>query len=259
MKTVILCGGMGTRLREETEFRPKSMVEIGGRPILWHIMKGYASHGLNDFILCLGYRADVIKSYFFNYHLLNQDFTIRLGSPDRVSFHGNHLEHDWNITLADTGIDALTGARVKRIQPYITEDTFMLTYGDGVADVDIRKLLDFHRAHGKIGTVTGVRPPSRFGELQLESDQVVQFSEKPQVSSGFINGGFFVFNKGFFNYVSEDDTCALEGAPLEQLARDGELKVYTHTGFWQCMDTSRDLKRLRELWESGQPQWKVWR
>lgn len=259
MKTVILCGGMGTRLREETEFRPKSMVEIGGRPILWHIMKGYASHGFYDFILCLGYRADVIKSYFFNYHLLNQDFTIRLGSPDRVSFHGNHLEHDWNITLADTGIAALTGARVKRIQPYITGDNFMLTYGDGVADVDIRKLLDFHRAHGKIGTVTGVRPPSRFGELQLESDQVVQFSEKPQVSSGFINGGFFVFNKEFFNYVSDDDTCSLEGVPLEHLARDGELKVYTHTGFWQCMDTSRDLKRLRELWESGQPQWKVWR
>ncbi len=258
MKTVILCGGMGTRLREETEFRPKSMVEVGGRPLLWHIMKLYASHGFTDFILCLGYRSDAIKQYFFNYQFINQDFTIRLGSPERIAFHGNHLEHDWNITLADTGIDALTGARVKKIQRYITEETFMLTYGDGVADVNIKKLLEFHRSHGKIGTVTGVRPPSRFGELQLQADQVIQFSEKPQVSSGFINGGFFVFQKEFFNYVSDGNSCSLEGVPLERLAQDGQLKVYTHTGFWQCMDTSRDLKRLRELWESGQPQWKVW-
>lgn len=258
MKTVILCGGMGTRLREETEFRPKSMVEIGGRPILWHIMKGYSSYGFNDFILGLGYRAEMIKSYFFHYHLMNQDFTIHLAAPERISFHGNHLENNWKITLADTGINALTGARVKRIQPYIAEEEFMLTYGDGVADIDIGKLLAFHRSHGKIGTVTGVRPPSRFGELRVESDRVVQFSEKPQVSSGFINGGFFVFKKEFFNYVSDDDRCSLEREPLERLARDGELRVYTHTGFWQCMDTARDLNRLRDLWESGRPQWKVW-
>ena len=177
MKTVILCGGMGTRLREETEYRPKPMVEIGERPILWHIMKFYAHYGCSDFVLCLGYRADLIKSYFLNYQTHTTDFTIRLGSPPELSFHGNHLESDWRITFADTGVEVNTGARVKRIQPYVSDDTFMLTYGDGLADIDIRRLLEFHRSHGRIATVTGVRPPSRFGELKMRDDQVIQFSD----------------------------------------------------------------------------------
>lgn len=259
MKTVILCGGMGTRLREEAEYRPKPMVEIGGRPILWHIMKLYAHHGLSDFVLCLGYREEMIKQYFLNYKPLTQDFTVQLGAPDAVTFHGNHEQDNWRVTLADTGIDAGTGARIARIKRYLAEEAFMVTYGDGVADVDVRRLLEFHRAHGRIATVTGVRPPSRFGELQMQESRVVQFSEKPQTSQGFINGGFFVFQPKVFEYLSEEGSCFLEREPLERLAQDGELMVYPHQGFWQCVDTPRDLQRLRELWTSGAPAWKVWR
>jgi glucose-1-phosphate cytidylyltransferase len=258
MKVVILCGGMGTRLREETEFRPKPMIEIGGRPILWHIMKIYAYHGHTDFILCLGYKGWMIKEYFLNYEAMNNDFTIRLGSSNEIRFHSNHSENGWTITLADTGLMTITGARVKRIEKYINDDEFMLTYGDGVADININHLIEFHRSHGKIGTVTGARPPSRFGELIVNGDSVVEFSEKPHVSHGYINGGFFVFNRDIFNYLSTDDSCTLEREPLEKLAKDGELMMYHHTGFWQCIDTYRDLQLIRNLWESGKAYWKIW-
>ncbi len=209
MKVVILCGGLGTRLREETEFRPKPMVEVGGKPILWHIMKGYAHYGFTDFVLCLGYKGEHIRHYFLNYETMTRDFTIRLGPDRKVAFHTPNDE-EWTVTLVDTGATALTGARVKRIEPHIREEEFMLTYGDGVADVDIRRLLAFHREQGRIGTVTGVRPPSRFGELMTDGARVVEFSEKPSVSHGHINGGFFVFNRKFFEYLSDDDGCVLE-------------------------------------------------
>jgi glucose-1-phosphate cytidylyltransferase len=248
---------MGTRLREETEYRPKPMVEIGGRPILWHIMKGYAHHGFKHFILCLGYKGDSIKQYFLNYQTLNSDFTIRLGEDQRPDLHRSGPAEDWTVTLVDTGQTTLTGARVKRIEPYVKSDTFMLTYGDGVADVDIRRLYEFHHSHGRIGTVTGVRPYSRFGELVVGDGQVQRFSEKPQVDEGIVNGGFFVFNRKFFDYLSPDESCVLEHSPLENLSRDGQLMVYQHTGFWQCMDTYRDFLALNEMWNKN-PAWKIW-
>ena len=258
VKVVILCGGLGTRLREETEFRPKPMVEIGGRPILWHIMKAYAHHGFADFVLCLGYKGEQIKQYFLNYETMSRDLTIRLGPTPQVTFHTPHNEA-WSVTLVDTGATALTGARVKRVEPYIRDEEFMLTYGDGVADLDIQRLLAFHREHGRIGTVTGVRPPSRFGELLIDGASVVEFSEKPSVSHGYINGGFFIFNRRFFDYLSADDHCVLEREPLERLAKDGQLRMYPHDGFWQCMDTQRDLHLLNESWARPRPPWKVWR
>jgi glucose-1-phosphate cytidylyltransferase len=258
VKVVILCGGLGTRLREETEFRPKPMVEVGGRPILWHIMKGYAHYGLSDFVLCLGYKGEQIKQYFLNYETMARDFTLRLGPTPQVTFHTPHAE-TWTVTLVDTGAAALTGARVKRVEPHIREEEFLLTYGDGVADVDVQRLLAFHREHGRIGTVTGVRPPSRFGELLTDGASVVEFSEKPSVSHGYINGGFFVFNRRFFDYLSADDGCVLEREPLERLAKDGQLRMYPHDGFWQCMDTPRDLQHLNEYWARPRPPWKVWR
>jgi glucose-1-phosphate cytidylyltransferase len=255
---VILCGGLGMRLREETEFRPKPMVEVGGRPILWHIMRIYAHYGYTEFILCLGYKAEVIKDYFLNYEPMNNDFTIQLGARDSIQFHSKHSERDWRITLADTGLQAQTGARVKRIEKYVQADQFMLTYGDGVADIDIGELVRFHQRHGKIGTVTGVRPPSRFGELMTDGQSVVGFSEKPQTSQGFVNGGFFVFDRRFFDNLVADDDCVMEEKPLQHLSQYGELTMYPHTGFWACMDTPRELLRLREMWQSERPQWKVW-
>ncbi len=259
MKVVILCGGLGTRLREETDLKPKPMVEIGGRPILWHIMKSYAAQGFTEFVLCLGYKGEKIKEYFLNYQAMGSDFTIDLGAPADVTYHRHHAERDWRVTLADTGANAMTGARVKRVERYVDGDEFMLTYGDGVADIDLKALLAFHHAHAKTATVTGVRPPSRFGELIAEGDQVVEFSEKPLATSGRINGGFFVFSRAFFRYLSADDACALEKAPLEECARDGELKMYRHDGFWQCMDTYRDMQSLQKQWESGAAPWKIWR
>lgn len=259
MKVVILCGGLGTRLREETEFRPKPMVEIGSKPVLWHIMKIYAYFGFKDFILCLGYKGEMIKEYFLNYEALNNDFTIQLGQPSKIHFHSNHSEQEWNVTLADTGETSMTGARIKRIEKYINnEDEFIVTYGDGVADIDINKLLEFHHSHGKIGTLIGVQPFSRFGELLMNGNVVLEFSEKPQSSERYINGGFFIFNRQFFNYLSEDDNCILEKEPLERLSKAGELMVYHHNGFWHCMDTYRDYKFLQELWEKGKAYWKVW-
>jgi len=272
IKVVILCGGMGTRLREETEYRPKPLVEIGGKPILWHIMKIYAYYGFKDFVLCLGYKGKMIKDYFLNYEIMNSDFTLKLESND-INFHNTYKEKDWVITFAETGKSAMTGARIKRIEKYIDTELFMLTYGDGVADINIKKLLEFHKSHGKIGTITGVNPSSRFGELVISGNQVKEFSEKPQVKNGFINGGFFIFDKRVFNYLEDNDDCTFEKKPLENLASDGELIIYRHKGFWQCMDTYRDLQLLNNLW-SGQergkelhfdsikrmePPWKVWK
>ncbi len=257
MKVVILCGGFGTRLREETEFRPKPMVEIGGKPILWHIMKSFSHYGYKDFVLCLGYKGDVIKNYFLNYDRLNNDFTIELGTGT-VEMCNQTDEHSWRVTLVDTGLNTMTGARVKRVEGHITGDYFLLTYGDGVTNLDINRLIKFHLAQGKIGTVTGVSPPSRYGELSIVGDRVASFSEKPEVLDSFISGGYFVLNRKFFKYLSADEGCVLERAPLERLSTDGELSVYLHRDFWQCMDTYRDYMYLNELWEHGRAQWKVW-
>ena len=258
---MILCGGLGTRIREETETRPKPMVEIGGRPILWHLMKLYAAYGLNDFILCLGYKGHVIKHYFLNYKTYSADITLELGAPDRIRYHSsNNGEEHWRVTLAETGMQAQTGARVARAAAYVQSDLFCLTYGDGLANVDIAALIRFHREHGRIGTVTGVRPPGRFGELMVGPDKgVTEFNEKPQVTDGLINGGFFVFNRCFIEqYLEPRDSLVLEQEPLQRLARDGQLGVYIHDGFWQPMDTYRELKLLEQYWESGAAPWKVW-
>lgn len=256
-QVVILCGGLGTRMREETEFRPKPLVEIGGKPILWHIMKIYSHFGFKDFILCLGYKGQMIKQYFLNYRLMVNDFTLRLGAPEDPKVYNGGSTEDWTITFAETGFESMTGARVKRIEPYIRGDQFMLTYGDGVADVDVGKLWDFHSRHGKIATVTGVHSVSRYGELAVENNCVTEFSEKPQARQGFISGGFFVFDRKFFEYVRAEEKCVLEGEPLERLAREGQLMSYAHSGFWHSMDTYRDYEALNDLWKKGAP-WKVW-
>ena len=258
MKVVIFAGGLGTRLREETEFRPKPMVHIGNRPILWHIMKIYAHYGFKDFILCLGHKGEMIKEYFYDYEVLNNDFTIELGNKKNIQIHRDTDEKGWRVTLADTGEKALKGTRLKRVQEYIDGDQFMLTYGDGVANIDISALLKFHQGHGKLGTVTGINPTSRFGELKVKGDKVGSLQEKPRDGHGLINGGFFVFNKGIFNYLSDDDNCDLEIGALEEVARTGELMVYRHKGFWTCMDTLRDTEYLNSLWNKNKAQWKVW-
>ena len=258
MQTLILCGGMGTRLREETEYRPKPMVEIGGRPILWHIMKCYAAHGFTDFVLCLGYRGDAIKEYFLNYEAMNNDFTVELGKANAVAYHDAHGENGWRVTLVDTGLQTMTGARIKRASRHVHGDRFMVTYGDGVSNVDLRKLVAFHERTGTLATVTGVHPSSRFGELLVDGHRVSQFSEKPQTHKGLINGGFFVFERRALEYLSDDVDCVLEREPLERLANDGQLSVYQHAGFWQCMDTYRDYQHLNQLWDSGGAEWKRW-
>jgi len=258
MKVVILCGGLGTRLREETEFRPKPMVNIGNRPILWHIMKVYAAYGHKDFVLALGYKGEMIKNYFCHYELMNNDLTIELGKPEGLCIHHAHEEDGWKITMVNTGEDTLKGARLKKIQRYITGDTLMVTYGDGVADIDMGALLSFHKGHGKLATVTGINPASRFGELKVRGDQVGAFSEKPKNGNGLVNGGFFVFNRAVFDYLSEDDSCDFEIGALEQIARQGELMVYKHKGFWACMDTFRDMEYLNRLWAEDKAEWKVW-
>jgi glucose-1-phosphate cytidylyltransferase len=259
MKVVILCGGRGSRLREETEIRPKPLVDIGNKPILWHIMKLYSHYGFKDFVLCLGYKGELIKEYFLNYGPMNNDFTINLGHRDQIEFHNAHLEKDWNVTLVNTGLQVQTGSRIKKIEKYIDSDTFMVTYGDGVGSVDIKALLAFHRKSKKIGTVTGVHPPSRFGELLVKDKDILEFNEKPQVSQGFINGGFFVFNKEFFKYLDSGDNCYLEREPLEKLVAKKNLAVYKHNGFWQCMDTQRELDILNELWREKKAPWRIWK
>lgn len=263
VKVVILAGGLGTRLAEETEFRPKPMVNIGSRPILWHIMKIYAYFGHNEFIIALGHKGDMIKEYFCHYEIINNDVTLELGKPESLCLHQNHDEVGWKVTLADTGEAALKGARIKRLEKYIIDDTFMVTYGDGLADVNINDLIAFHRSHGRIATVTGVNPASRFGELKFTDNRVVKFFEKPALSDRdedqkFINGGFFVFDRRIFDYLSEDDNCDLEYGALEQLASEGQLMIYKHFGFWACMDTIRDTEFLNKIWSEGKPQWKVW-
>ncbi len=257
MKIVILCGGQGTRLRELTEVIPKPMVEVGDRPMLWQIMKTYSHYGHSEFVLCLGHKGNVIRNYFLQYDLLYSDFTVELGEQRVVPHTCNHDEQGWSVCLAETGAETMTGGRLQRIQKYIDDDVFMLTYGDGVADIDIDALLAFHKRHGRIATVTGVRPVARFGELQLDGDLARSFEEKPQISEGWINGGFFVLNRKVFDYLDGDD-CVFEREPLARLARDGELAVYRHEGYWRCMDTLRDVEFLNAEWASGEPPWAVW-
>jgi glucose-1-phosphate cytidylyltransferase len=258
MKVIILCGGMGTRLKEETEFKPKPMVRIGQKPILWHIMKIYSHYGHSEFILCLGYRGDMIKEYFYHYEIMNSDFTLTIGQKNQMEIHRKLEEEMWRVTLCDTGDKAQKGARLKRVEKYVDGPVFMVTYGDGVANIDIKALLDFHLAHGKLATITGVRPLARFGELTLKGQQVEAFREKPQSTAGLISGGFFVFSREIFDYLEDRDDCDLEYGALEQLAIKGELMVYEHSGFWACMDNIRDMEYLNRLWESGNAEWKVW-
>jgi glucose-1-phosphate cytidylyltransferase len=255
MKVAILAGGVGTRLVEETEIKPKPMVEIGGRPILWHILKHYAHYGFRDFVLALGYKGEVIKKYMVDYASLNSNLTVRLGTG-QVDIHGG-TRPDWTVELVDTGIATLTGGRIKRLKPFLSKETFMLTWGDGVSDVNLHELLKFHRAHGKLATLTAVRPPARFGHMVFKGDQVVQFLEKPQTMEGWINGAFFVCEPAVFDYIDGDDT-QWEKEPMERLAADGQLMAYRHSSFWQCMDTLRDKKLLEDLWQHGGAPWKVW-
>lgn len=258
LKVVILCGGQGTRLGRETEAKPKPMVEVGDKPILWHIMKHYAYYGFKDFVLCLGYKGEVIRNYFLNYLTLNYDFTIHL-VDGKVTFRNKENNIDWNITLVDTGLKAMTGARIKRIEKFIDSDTFMLTYGDGVSNINLKKLLAFHKAHGKIGTISGVLPFSKFGELNIKGTKVVDFKEKARFKSNYVNGGYFVFSKKFFKYLTDDDNCVLEKDPLEELAKDGQLMTFKHNQFWQCVDTIRDLESLNNLWNNRTAPWKIWK
>jgi len=254
VKVIILAGGFGTRLSEYTETIPKPMVTVGGRPILWHIMRGYAHFGHKDFYLALGYKAEVIKEYFLHYRSLNADFTVDLSSgmvePHRAE------DTDWRVTLVQTGLESMTGGRVKRLQSFIGNEAFMLTYGDGVADVDLGALLEFHKSHGKMVTVSAVRPSARFGELEMQDQQVITFQEKPQTGQGWINGGYFIIEPEFFDLI-EGDEMILEREPLEKAASMGELMAYQHDGYWQCMDTKRDRDHLEELWAKDRAPWKV--
>ncbi len=255
MKVGILAGGMGSRLSEETVVKPKPMVEIGGRPILWHIMMHYSCYGHRNFVIALGYKGEYIKKYMVDYCSLNSNLVVNLGTGEVETEGGS--PQDWVVELIDTGMRTNTGGRIKRLAPYLGNETFMLTWGDGVSNVDLDALLRFHRSHGKLATVTAVRPPARFGRLELDDSQVVSFQEKPQMSEGWINGAFFVLEPGIFDYIEGDHT-QFERQPLENLARDGQLMAYKHEGFWQCMDTLRDKVRLEKLWESGNAPWKIW-
>jgi glucose-1-phosphate cytidylyltransferase len=260
LKAVILCGGQGTRIRDASELLPKPMLPIGGKPIVWHIMKGFAAHGIKEFVLCLGYKGWLIKEFFINYRAMTTDVTVKLGKHRAVEFHSHHDEEDWTVTLAETGESTMTGGRVAAVRRYVEgDDLFLLTYGDGVSDVDVGKLLAFHRANGKVATVTAVRPPGRFGEMLLEGERVSEFNEKPQASEGFINGGFFVCDaKRIWPYLGESPSSVLELEPMRRLSRDGQLLAYKHTGFWQPMDTLREYNLLNELWAGGKAPWKLW-
>lgn len=255
---VILCGGKGTRLREETEYKPKPMVEVGGRPILWHIMKIYAHYGFFRFILCLGYRGSVIKDYFLNYEAMNNNFTIQLGASNKLCYENGHEEQGFQVSLIDTGLEAMTGARIKRVEPYVNAETFMVTYGDGLADINLADELAYHQAHGRLATLAAVRPPSRYGILDLaEDNRIVRFQEK--VRNDWINGGFFIFNRRVFDYLDDGPACVLEQAPLERLAAEEQLLAYRHRGFWIGMDTFREYELLNDLWNTGRAEWAVWR
>ena len=256
----ILCGGKGTRLREETEFRPKPMINVGNRPIIWHIMKTYAHYGFKNFMLCLGYKGEMIREYFFNYDWNHSNVLLELGNKQVTKLNNGHEEEDWRIWLIDTGQETMTGGRLKRLGTYLDQmgsEIFLATYGDGVCDVNLAHVLDFHYSHGKLATITAVRPASRFGELIIENDLVSYFQEKPQTTEGWINGGYLVLNRKVLDLIEGDDTV-FEKQPLKTLATLGELAVYKHDGFWQCMDTYRELELLKNLYESGQARWKVW-
>ena len=258
MKVVILCGGVGTRIKEETEFKPKPIVKIGDKPIIWHIMKIYAYYGYKDFILALGYKGEMIKEYFYHYQIMNNNFTINLGNKNKIEIHNENNVEDWNITMVDTGKDALKGARLKRVQEFINDDIFMMTYGDGIADIDIDELVTFHKNHKRLATVTGVSPKMRFGELYTREDGSVNFCEKPDNAPNIINGGFFVFKRTIFDYLEDKDSCDLEYGPLEKIAQNGQLMVYKHRWFWHCMDNIRDMESLNQIWASGNAPWKIW-
>jgi len=258
MKTIILAGGLGTRLGQQVETIPKPMVPIGGKPILWHIMKIYSHYGFNEFIVCLGTKANVIKSYFFQYEIINNDFTIDMSSKE-IGYHSAHGENTWKVTLVDTGQDTLKGGRIKRVAKFLDSEVNMLTYGDGLADIDIKKLWEFHKSHQKILTVTGAHRTSRFGELAEKDDQVVSFSEKPKSSRELINGGFMVFNKGMLDYLTEDENCDFEIGFLEKLATEEQVMVFKHEGNWDCMDHERDVVYLNQLWREKKAFWKVWK
>jgi glucose-1-phosphate cytidylyltransferase len=255
MKVAILAGGVGSRLSEETTVKPKPLVEIGGSPILWHIMMHYAHYGFNDFAIALGYKGEVIKKYMIDYCKLNSNLTVDFKNGD-IKIHDGY-KPEWKVDLIDTGKETLTGGRIKRLAPYLGNETFMLTWGDGVSDVNLHKLLEFHRSHGKLATLTAVRPTARFGHLDLNGDRIMEFSEKPQTKEGWINGAFFVLEPGVFDYIEGDET-QWEHEPMQRLAKEGQLMAYKHTGFWQCMDTLRDKKLLESLWQSKKAPWKIW-
>ena len=257
MKVIILCGGQGTRLREETEYKPKPMVAIGGKPVLWHIMKIYSHFGFKEFVLALGYKGNAIRDYFLSYDLYTSDFTIELGERKKIDIHNPHVEQGWKITMVETGEKNMTGSRIKQCEKYIDDDIVMLTYGDGVANLDILKLLQFHKSHNKIGTITGINPAGRWGEIITEGNKIIQFIEKPSSSrsSSDISGGFMVFNRSFFELLSEDSACVLEHEPLSDLAKAGELMIYHHKGFWSAMDTYRDYRYLNNLAIENPPPW----
>lgn len=259
MKVIILAGGYGTRLGSITEDMPKPMVRVGSHPILWHIMKIYSHYGYKDFILSLGYKQELVKEYFQNYDVYANNFTINLGTKDVTILNTEHDEKDWNVSLINTGLNTLKGARVKKLEKYIDDDLTMLTYGDGVADININDLVAFHKSHGKILTITGVRPSARFGEIVEEGNQLVSFKEKPQSSTGLINGGFFVFDKRLFDHLSIDESCDLETQISEKIVPLGEVMVYKHLGNWECVDMEKDLKHMNQLWNEKQAFWKVWK
>jgi glucose-1-phosphate cytidylyltransferase len=259
MKVVILCGGMGTRLKEETVYIPKPMVLIGNRPILWHIMKIYSHYGFNDFVICLGYKGNMIKEYFYNYDMINNDFTIQLNSEKKIDIHRNDNYEDWKVTLVDTGEFALKGARIKKIEKYIDSDDFLLTYGDGIADINVDKLVRFHKEQKGLVTITSVTGSSLFGKLKIEGSNVASFIEKPESNKELINGGFFVINKQLFSSLSENNDCDFESNVLEKMAIKGQIKAYKHKGFWACMDNPRDRDRLNYLYNQNNAKWKIWK
>jgi len=258
MEVVILCGGKGSRLSEETVSKPKPMVEIGGKPILWHIMKYYSCFGYNKFVLALGYKGSFIKEYFYNLRFSSSDFTLKLNPEHEPEFFNHSDEKDWEITFVDTGEDTLKGGRIKRLEKFVKSENFHLTYGDGLSNIDIEQLVNFHKEHGKIATVSVVRPPSRFGEMILDGNDVRVFDEKSQMHTGNINGGFFVLNRNIFDYLTEDESCDFEFGPLQQIVEEKQLKAFIHEGFWQCMDNVRERDYMNDLMNKGKAPWKIW-